>query len=72
MLTPVEIKFVLWFCGTLLSMFAFIGALGVNQLMKIAKDLNEMKVSMGRLEERGEQRHVAHDERITRLEKQVA
>lgn len=41
-----EIKFVLWFAGALLAILAFIGALAVNSLIKMAHDIHEIKMTI--------------------------
>lgn len=45
-LTPNETAAVLWAFGILLSVLAFIGALGVKALIGMAKDLNEIKTAV--------------------------
>lgn len=47
MLTEVETKFVLWAIGLLLAVLAFIGALGVSALIRMARDIGEIKLTVG-------------------------
>lgn len=42
-MSPTEIKFLLWFVSALLAILAFVGALGVNALVKMSRDINEIK-----------------------------
>jgi hypothetical protein len=46
MTTVNERKFLLWFIGVLLSILAFIGAIGVNTLIKMNQSINEIKTSI--------------------------
>ena len=43
-MSPTEQSFVLWSLLSLLGVLAFVGALGVNALIKMARDINEIKV----------------------------
>jgi sensor domain CHASE-containing protein len=45
-MTPIETKFLLYGCGILLSVLAFIGGLAVNALMKMSNDLHEIKTTI--------------------------
>ena len=67
-MTQTEINFLLWGCGSLLAILAFVGAIAVNQLMHMAKDLNDIKVIMARLDTK----HDELEKRVHRLEKQAA
>ena len=60
-LTPNESQFILWALISLIGVLGFIGALGVNALIKMARDLNEIKVTVMKIDTK-------HDE----LEKRVA
>lgn len=67
-MTPTETSFLLWGCGALLAILAFIGALAVNQLMKMATDINQIKVVIGKIDTK----HDELEKRVHRLEKQAA
>lgn len=54
----------LWALGILLSALAFIGALGVNALIKMARDINEIKVTV----EKQSAKHEALEERMDKVE----
>ena len=76
-MTPTETSFLLWVCGILLAILAFIGALAVSQLIKMATDLNEIKVFCGKmtaqheaLVEKVDDNHLALERRVYNLEKQ--
>ena len=43
-MTPIEIKFLIWACLTLLSIIAFVGILFINAFMKMAKDINTIAI----------------------------
>lgn len=45
-MTPVEIKFLIWACLTLLSVIAFVGILFINAFMKMEKDINTIKTTI--------------------------
>ena len=45
-MTPIEIKFLIWACLTLLSIIAFVGILFINAFMKMAKDINTIKTTI--------------------------
>lgn len=45
-MTPLETHFLLWACSALLAILAFVGALAVKALMKMASDINEIKISV--------------------------
>lgn len=42
-MTPIEIKFLVWACGALLAIIAFVGVIFVNSFLKMAKDIAEIK-----------------------------
>jgi len=42
-MTPVELKFYFGLLGILLTVLAFIGGLGVKALIRMSKDLNDIK-----------------------------
>ena len=66
-MTPTETTFLLWGCGVLLAILAFIGALAVKQLIKMANDINEIKTTIARVDEK----HDALEERTEKLERKV-
>lgn len=45
-MTPIEVKFLIWTCITLLSIIAFVGVLFINAFMKMAKDINTIKTTI--------------------------
>lgn len=45
-MTPIEIKFLIWACLTLLSIIAFVGILFINSFLKMAKDINTIKTTI--------------------------
>jgi cell division protein FtsL len=45
-MNPIEIKFLIWACLTLLSIIAFVGILFINAFMKMAKDINTIKTTI--------------------------
>lgn len=64
-MTNTEINFLLWGCGGLLAVLAFVGSIAVNQLMHMARDLNEIKIIMAKLDTK----HDELEKRVHRLEK---
>lgn len=48
----------------LLSILAFIGALAVNSLIKLANDVNEIKISIGKISEK----HDGLEKRVDKVE----
>ena len=63
-MNPTETSFLLWGCGVLLAILSFIGALAVNQLMKMANDIGDIKITIGRVDEK----HTALENRVEKLE----
>lgn len=61
-MTQTEQQFIIWACVSLLAIMAFIGGLGVHALIKMGRDINEMKVALG-------QHSVKHDALEERIEK---
>ena len=45
-MSDIEIRFVFWFIGALIAVIAFVGALGVNALMRIANSVNSMEADL--------------------------
>lgn len=45
-MTPLETKFLIWACLSLLSVIAFVGVLFINAFMKMAKDINIIKTTI--------------------------
>lgn len=60
----IEIKFVIWACGILLSVIAFIMALAVKALMKMSNDIHEIKTTIAT---EGVKRE-ALENRVTKIE----
>jgi len=60
-----ETRFLIWACLTMFGGFCFIGALGVKALIKMGKDLTEIKISVKEVATK----HDATESRVTRLEK---
>ena len=70
-MTAIETKFLLWGCGILLGILGFIGALAVNALMRMARDVNEIKADLKEYSAKhdGLQRQVdAHERVIEKLQ----
>lgn len=53
--------------GVLLSILGFIGALGVNALISIAKSVNEIKIEIRGIAEK----HDALEKRVSHLEQEM-
>lgn len=66
-LSEVEIRFLIWAVLSMIAVFCFIGAIGVNALVKMAKDLTDIKISVKELATK----HDAIEKRISRLENKV-
>jgi hypothetical protein len=71
-MNEIETNFVFWFIGILLAVIAFVGALGVNALIKIAASVNKMEKDLSVLTNdhsnlKEEVREVKH--RVLELEK---
>lgn len=64
-LTVNESSFLIWAVIGLISILGFIGALGVNALIKMGKDLNEIKISLKEVSTK----HDELDRRVERLER---
>jgi hypothetical protein len=56
-----------WTIPVLLSVLAFIGALAVNALMKLANDVNEIKINLGKVSAK----HEDLEDRIVRIENKI-
>ncbi len=67
-MTPNETQFTLWAVGILLAILAFVGVLAVNQLMKMASDLGEIKVIIGKIDTK----HEELEKRVNRIEEKIA
>lgn len=66
-LTQNETQFLLWSVAAFISVFAFIGILAVNSLIKMARDLNEIKIAVREVAIK----HEETEKRVTRIEKHV-
>jgi beta-lactamase regulating signal transducer with metallopeptidase domain len=66
-LTENETTFLLWAVGTFIGVFAFIGILAVNSLIKMSNDLTEIKISVREVAAK----HEATEKRVTRIENHV-
>lgn len=62
-----ETNFILWGCGVLLFVLSGIGGLAVKQLMKMADDLNSIKITIGRIDEK----HDALQDRVNKIEEKI-
>jgi predicted nuclease with TOPRIM domain len=60
-------KLLLWALPILLAVLGFIGALAVNSLMNMSKDINEIKISLKEVSTK----HENLEERIERLEDKI-
>lgn len=45
-MSPLETKFLIWVCITLLSVIAFVGIIFINAFLKMAKDINAIKTAI--------------------------
>jgi len=45
-MTPLETKFLVWVCISLLSVIAFVGIIFINAFLKMAKDINTIKTTI--------------------------
>ena len=66
-LTANETTFLLWAVGAFIAVFAFIGALAVNALLKMSTDLTEIKIAVREVAAK----HEDVDKRVTRIENHV-
>jgi hypothetical protein len=64
-MTPLEFKFLVWAIGVLLGILAFVGALAVQQLMKMSSDINEIKTTLQVVSTK----HEDLEKRVERVEK---
>ncbi len=63
-LTHNETQFIIWACVTMLGIFGFIGVLGVKALIQMASDLNEIKVTVMKIDTK----HDELEKRVNKLE----
>jgi hypothetical protein len=63
-LTENETHFLLYATITMLGIFAFIGSIGVNALIKMGRDLNEIKVAVKEVATK----HEDIEKRVNKLE----
>ena len=73
-MTPIEIKFLISIVGILLSLLAFIGGLGVKAIIKISRDLNEIKTTIAKIDEKHNNFEVTikhHDKRTEKIEDKI-
>jgi septal ring factor EnvC (AmiA/AmiB activator) len=73
-ITTNETTFLVWTLGTLLAILAFIGALGVNAIIKMARDLGEIKTTIAKIDEKHntfESTVKRHDKRIEKIENKL-
>lgn len=66
-LTPTEQHFILWALGIFVAAFSFIGSLGVKQLMKISKDMGDIKITLSIMG----QKHDNIENRVKRVEEKL-
>jgi beta-lactamase regulating signal transducer with metallopeptidase domain len=66
-LTTNETTFLLWAVGAFIAVFAFIGALAVNALLKMSTDLTEIKIAVREVAAK----HEDTEKRVTRIENHV-
>lgn len=66
-LTENETRFLIWAILALIGVFGFIGALGVNALIKMGKDLTEIKIAVKEVATK----HDEIEKRVNRLESLV-
>lgn len=60
-------QILIWTVPILLAVLGFIGALGVNALISMSKDLNEIKINLNTVATK----HQALEERVDRIEEKV-
>lgn len=64
----------MWVLGALLAVLAFIGALGVNAIIKMAKDLGEIKTTIAKIDEKHNSIEATvqhHEKRIEKIEDKI-
>jgi len=66
-LTENEATFLLWAVGAFIAVFAFIGALAVNALLKMSADLTKIKIAVIEVAAK----HEDTEKRVTRIENHV-
>lgn len=66
-LTENETTFLLWAVGAFIAVFAFIGALAVNALLKMSNDLTDIKIAVREVAAK----HEDTERRVTRIENHV-
>jgi hypothetical protein len=64
-MTALEFKFLVWAIGILLGILAFVGALAVQQLMKMSSDINDIKTTLQVVSTK----HEDLEKRVDRIEK---
>ena len=73
-MTQYEINFLLYVLVGLITVLSFIGALCVKQLISMATDINQIKISMERVvttQEDHEKNHKSLSKRVDRLEERT-
>jgi septal ring factor EnvC (AmiA/AmiB activator) len=73
-ITTNETNFLVWTLGSLLAILAFVGALGVNAIIKMAKDLGEIKTTIAKIDEKHNSFETTiqhHDKRIEKIEDKI-
>lgn len=63
----IDNNILIWFIGILLTVLAFIGSIGVHALLKMARDINEIKVTVMQVHTVQE----SHERRIDNLERMI-
>jgi len=66
-LTENETTFLLWAVCAFIAVFAFIGALAVNALLKVSNDLTDIKIAVREVAAK----HEDTERRVTRIENHV-
>lgn len=66
-LTENETTFLLWAVGAFIAVFAFIGVLSVNALIKMSNDLTDIKIAVREISAK----HEETEKRVTRIENHV-
>ena len=66
-MTPMEVNFLLWAIGILLSILAFVGIIAVNTLIKMGTDINEIKNKLIEVVTK----HDDLKERVDRIEEKI-
>jgi uncharacterized OsmC-like protein len=65
--TSSVVEIIIWCTPILLAVLGFIGALAVNALIKMGKDINEIKVTIKEIDTK----HSGLEKRVERIEEHI-